>query len=82
MVKVSVDRAVTLTTSAFAGVGICPVGQIATLKNGTSAGIAGNRAPSPAARTSEVPDVAGLGAVATVLIAKFFEAICYDPGCV
>jgi hypothetical protein len=34
-------------------------------------GAVGNLAPSPAATTSDVPDVAGDGAVATVLTAKF-----------
>lgn len=53
---------VTRTISALEEVGLLLAGQMVAL-NGT----AGKRAPSPAATTNEVPDVAGLGAVAIVL---------------
>lgn len=66
IVSVSVDRAVTLIISAFDGSGLELAGHTVAL-NGT----AGNRAPSAAATTSDVPELAGLGAVATELIARF-----------
>jgi hypothetical protein len=58
--------AVTRTISAFAGVGKTDPGHTVALK-----GTAGNRVPSPAVTTSDVPDAAGEGAVATVETAKF-----------
>src|SRR5262245_33175239 len=69
MVSVSPAIPVTRTTSAFAGVGRTPTAQIVAL-NGT----AGKREPSPLATTSDVPDAAGLGAVATRLYARFLCA--------
>lgn len=62
IVSVSVEMAVTRTISALLDKGLTPVGQIVALKGGV-----GNLAPSPEATTSDVPDVAGEGAVATVL---------------
>lgn len=69
IVNVSVATAVTLTTSAFADVGCALAGHTVALN-----GAAGNLAPSPAATTSDVPDDAGDGAVATVEYAKFLWA--------
>lgn len=66
IVKVSVAIAVTLIISAFVVIGFAPAIQTVALKGGV-----GNKAPSPAATTKEVPEVAGEGAVATVETAKF-----------
>lgn len=60
IVKVSVLTTVTLTISAFVGSGTEPVGQMVALN-----GAVGNLVPCPAVTTRLVPDVAGLGAVAT-----------------
>src|SRR5262245_5918821 len=69
MVSVSPAMFVTRTTSAFDARGDAPVGHTVAL-NGT----AGNREPCPLATTSDVPDAAGLGAVATEEYAKFLWA--------
>jgi hypothetical protein len=61
IVNVSVETAVTRTISAFAAVGDDADGHRVAL-NGT----AGAEAPSPDWTTSDVPEVAGDGAVATV----------------
>jgi hypothetical protein len=66
IVNESVACAVTRTISALVESGCAPAGQIVALK-----GTAGKRAPSPEATTSDVPEVAGDGAVATVEYAKF-----------
>lgn len=68
-VSAAPGRAVARTISAFAFVGCVPTGHTTAL-NGT----AGKFAPSPEATTRLVPLVAGLGAVATVLKAKFLWA--------
>jgi hypothetical protein len=65
IVRVSVEIAVTLTISEFVDVAPALAGAIVALN-----GAVGNRAPCPAVTTSEVPDVAGDGAVATRLLAK------------
>jgi ribosomal protein L18E len=60
-VNVSVLIVVTSAISAFVVVGWLPDGQMVTLN-----GAAGNFAPSAAATISDVPELAGDGAVATV----------------
>lgn len=69
MVNVSVDIAVTRTISALVVSGCTPAGQMVAL-NGT----VGKMVPCPAVTTSDVPDVAGEGAVATWLYEKFLCA--------
>jgi hypothetical protein len=69
MVSVSVDRFVTRTISQVDGVHAAPDAPIVALN-----GVAGNRDPVPPVTTRDVPDVAGLGAVATVVVAKFLCA--------
>ena len=66
IVNASVDMAVTRTISAFEAVGSELAGYKTAL-NGTD----GNLLPSPLVTCNEVPDVAGEGAVATRLAAKF-----------
>lgn len=65
----SVEMFVTRTISAFVESGCDPVGHTTAL-NGTE----GNFVPSPDATVSDVPEVAGDGAVATVEYAKFLWA--------
>ena len=65
IVSVSVLMPVTRTISALAGVGRASTGQTDALKGG-----AGKRVPWPLATTSDVPELAGEGAVATVDTAK------------
>lgn len=69
MVNVSVEILVTRTISALVESGWAPAGQTVALK-----GTAGNNVPVPDDTTSDVPDAAGLGAVATVDMAKFLCA--------
>lgn len=64
-VRVSVERLVTRTISAFDGSGSEPTGHTTRLY-----GADGNRDPSPGATTIVVPEAAGEGAVATVEYAK------------
>jgi len=66
IVSVSVEMAVTRTTSAFDGIGCEDAGHTVALKGGV-----GNLVPCPAVTTSDVPEVAGEGAVATAETAKF-----------
>jgi hypothetical protein len=67
IVNVSVEMAVTRTISAFVVVGCVETGQMVALNEPLD----GNLAPSPDWTTSDVPDVAGDGAVRTVLYPKF-----------
>lgn len=69
IVSVSDEMFVTRTISAFDVVGCELAGHTVALK-----GVAGNFDPSPDATTSDVPDEAGDGAVATVEYAKFLWA--------
>ena len=66
IVRVSVERAVTRTISELVRVSTVPGGPTVALNE-----TAGIDAPSPAATINEVPDVAGLGAVATVVSIRF-----------
>src|SRR4029078_5725405 len=66
IVSVSVERAVTVTISAFDGSGYpAPDGNTVAWNGG-----AGNLPPCPDPTTSDAPEVAGDGAVATVEIAR------------